>query len=122
MSNMGTRVKKLREKHSLTQKQLAEILGYKSDRSIQFIEYGKSDPDIEGLIILAKHFNVSIDYLVGHSNDPSPPNSDPIDEGMMERFLEVENNPDLKRLLDIAKKLNLNQLDSVTRFIESFSE
>lgn len=34
-------VKKFRKKYNLTQPQLAKILGYKTDRTIQYIEAGK---------------------------------------------------------------------------------
>ncbi|SDZ37985.1 helix-turn-helix domain-containing protein [Thermoactinomyces sp. DSM 45892] len=109
MSNIGSRVKELREKHSLTQKELAEVLGFKSTRGMQYIEYGERNPDFEGLITLANHFNVSLDYLVGRSDDPSPPN------------VKAEKS-DIDRLHALIERLNPNQLNSVTRFIESFLE
>ncbi|MDQ0418000.1 transcriptional regulator with XRE-family HTH domain [Croceifilum oryzae] len=110
MSNIGSRVKKLREKHSLTQKKLAEILGYKTDRAVQYIEQGKRNPDFEGLMTLANYFNVSLDYLVGRSDNPSPPS------------VEMENQTELDRLHSLIGKLSTKQLHSMNLFIESFLE
>ena len=57
-------LKKNRIKSKLSQKTIAEKLGI-STRSYQDYEYGKFEPNIEKLIILADIFNISIDELVG---------------------------------------------------------
>ena len=41
---MGQRIKDLRERKGLTQKQLAELLGYKSKSSVTHIEAGRDIP------------------------------------------------------------------------------
>lgn len=58
------RLKELRKKRNLSQKDLAAILNT-SNSSICDWECGRSQPDIETLIELAKYFEVTIDYLVG---------------------------------------------------------
>ena len=58
------RLKELRKKRNLSQKDLAVILNT-SNSSICDWECGRSQPDIETLIELAKYFEVTIDYLVG---------------------------------------------------------
>ena len=35
-------------------------------------ETGRREPDIETLKILAEYFNVSVDYLLGNSDNPTP--------------------------------------------------
>lgn len=41
-----------------------------SYRNYQRYENGSNDPPISKVIILADYFNVSIDYLVGRTDDP----------------------------------------------------
>ena len=55
----------LRESKNLTQAQLSERLNYKSRTVVTNWESGRIVPDIENLIVLAKFFGVTIDYLVG---------------------------------------------------------
>lgn len=59
-----TRLKKLRKEHNLTQNELSEKTGIKH-YSISDYEVGRVEPDLQTLIILAKFFNVSLDYILG---------------------------------------------------------
>ncbi len=65
---INERVKNLRVSNNLTQKQLAEVLKIQPN-SVQRIEYGTARPSLDTLIALADYFNVSLDYLVGRSDD-----------------------------------------------------
>ena len=58
------RLKELRESKGLTQKEVAEIIGY-SEVSYARYENGKREPDISTLCKLANYFNVTVDYLIG---------------------------------------------------------
>lgn len=78
MPTLGQRIKELREKFSITQKELASIIGFTSVRAIQYIEADKRGLDNNALITLADFFNVSLDYLMGRSDDPSPPQAQPL--------------------------------------------
>ena len=69
MLNLSKRLKLLRESKSLTQKQLAKILGV-TEVSIQRFEYGTSRPNLDKIAFLADYFDVSLDYLVGRSDNP----------------------------------------------------
>lgn len=69
MSTFAHRVKELRTAKGLTQKQAAEIFGVGA-RHWQKYEAGEIYPTVEGLIALADYFEVSLDYLVGRSDDP----------------------------------------------------
>lgn len=70
MNTFKIRLKELRKQNKATQKQMAEFLGV-STRAYQYYEEGNRYPDFDGLIALADHFNVSLDYLVGRSDDPT---------------------------------------------------
>ena len=58
------RLKELRESKGLTQKEVAEIIGY-SEISYARYEKGEREPDITTLCKLAEYFNVTVDYLIG---------------------------------------------------------
>lgn len=58
------RLKELRKKKNVTQKEVGFILGYNCS-AISNYECGKNEPSIRDIILLAKYFNVSVDYLVG---------------------------------------------------------
>lgn len=67
--NFSDRLKLLRGSHKKEQKDIADLLGI-SVRSIRFYESGKNEPSISRLILLADYFDVSIDYLVGRTDNP----------------------------------------------------
>ena len=62
------RIKELREEKNLLQKDLAKALN-SNQRTISNWENGLAQPNIESLILLADFFEVSIDFLVGRSDD-----------------------------------------------------
>ena len=62
------RLRDLREDHDMTLEQIAEILGT-SYQYYQKYEKGKQDIPLERIIILAKLYKVSIDYIVGLTDD-----------------------------------------------------
>lgn len=63
------RLKKIRKEQKKTQKQTAEAIGM-TERHYQDIEYAQTKPGFDYLIALADYFNVSLDYLVGRSDNP----------------------------------------------------
>ncbi len=67
------RIKDLREDRDLTQKQVAEYLHIKQNTYSQY-ENGQRQLPIECLILLAKYYKTSTDYLLGLTNNPNPYN------------------------------------------------
>lgn len=67
MEKFAERVKSLRESHGLSQDALGKIIGVKR-YSVYGYEKGNNYPDVPHLIALADYFNVSLDYLVGRSD------------------------------------------------------
>jgi len=65
----GENLKRLRKDKCLSQKQLGEAISA-SERGIQNYECGYRKPAYDMLIAIADYFDVSIDYLVGRSDDP----------------------------------------------------
>lgn len=63
-------LKRCRKEYKITQKRAAEISGI-AERVWQSYEYGKVVPSVTVLVALADFLNVSLDYLVGRSDDPT---------------------------------------------------
>ncbi|KXA60668.1 XRE family transcriptional regulator [Streptococcus oralis subsp. dentisani] len=63
------RLKKLRKKEKLTQKDIATFLNI-SQPAYQQFESGKKKMNLETMEKLADYFNVSIDYLLGKTDIP----------------------------------------------------
>lgn len=63
-------LKRCRKLRKATQKQAATAAGV-TESMYQFYEYGKNEPTASVLIALADYFDVSLDYLVGRSDNPN---------------------------------------------------
>lgn len=70
MSIFATKLKETRISNNITQKQLSDFLGI-SERSYQNYEYGNREPSFDITIKLSDYLNVSIDYLLGRTNNPN---------------------------------------------------
>ena len=64
------RIRGLREDKDLTQTDMAKILNT-SQRTISNWESGRNQPPYETRILYAMYFNVSTDYILCITNDPS---------------------------------------------------
>ncbi len=73
MASLATRLKELRTKKDIGQKEVGAFLGV-SDSSIRKYESGERTPDPDSLTKLAQYFAVTTDYLLGVSDDPRPHN------------------------------------------------
>lgn len=69
MSTFTCRLETLKSEKHVMQKDIASSLGI-SLRTYQRYEYGEREPSMSTLISLADYFDVSLDYLVGRSDDP----------------------------------------------------
>lgn len=61
------RIREIREDHSLTQQKIADLLSI-GQRTYADYESGKTRIPVDSLLILAKYYNVSLDYITGASN------------------------------------------------------
>lgn len=67
--NFYQRLKDIREDHDLKQSDIARILGT-TRQQVGKWENGKQIPGIDKYIILAKYYDISIDYLAGLIDTP----------------------------------------------------
>lgn len=61
------RIREIREERSLTQQKVADLLNV-GQRTYADYESGKTRIPVDSLMILAKYYNVSMDYISGASN------------------------------------------------------
>lgn len=69
-NTLSKRLKELRESKGYLQKFVADKIGVRSN-TLSGYENGTRSPDPEMIVSLAKLYNVSTDYLLGYSDDPS---------------------------------------------------
>lgn len=102
--NFNTRLKQLRQKHKLTQSELADILGLKPT-AISNYESNRNEPSFEKLIALSKHFDVSCDYLLGLSDSYLPVGGEVLDKDIVDFF-------------NIYQQLDENGIEDIRKFAE----
>lgn len=61
------RIREIREDHSITQQKVADLL-HIGQRTYADYESGKTRIPVDSLLILAKFYDVSMDYITGASN------------------------------------------------------
>ncbi len=102
------RLKELREQKNESRHKLAMILNI-SQTMISRYEKGQARPKINTLIAIAKHYNVSVDYLVEFSDDKQPyTKSDILDEE--------------QDLLFLFKQLDSTQKEKAFSYIQGIND
>lgn len=61
------RIRELRDENSLSQKKVAKLL-HVCQRTYADYEHGKIRIPVDSLLILAQHYDVSVDYITGASD------------------------------------------------------
>jgi len=69
MKHYGERIAYLREKHKMKQEELAAKLGI-SRASLSHYEKQRRQPDYKTLKKIADYFDVTIDYIIGRTDNP----------------------------------------------------
>lgn len=102
--NFNLRLKQLRQRHKLTQSELADILGLKPT-AISNYESKRNEPSFDKLIALSKYFDVSCDYLLGISDAYLPVGGEVLDKDIVDFFnlyqqLDQESTTELKSYVE----------------------
>jgi len=82
----GDRLKSIRLENDMTQEELGNLLN-KSKNNISQYETGKREPDLDTLDIISDYFKVSLDYLLGKTDDQIPVRN--VDQDLLDE-LDVE--------------------------------
>ncbi len=64
-------LRKLMRESSVTQQMLTDYLGKKNRQTVSYYCDGTSSPDWETIVKIADYFNISTDYLLGRTSEPS---------------------------------------------------
>ena len=128
MGKIGERLKILRNNRDISQRDLARSLNVSPSTIAQY-ETGKRTPDADTLNALAQYFDVSVDYLLGRTDNPQPIRQNP-KYAWMEKL-----SPHLREALEkdidkfapyfrIVEKASLNDLNPMTldAIVEAFLE
>ena len=67
--NFSAILRNFRKAQNLSLDALGKEIGI-SNQAVSLLEKGKRSPSFEILLALADYFNVSLDYLVGRSDNP----------------------------------------------------
>ncbi len=94
--DFGSKLALTRKQKNITQAQLSEATGF-DKRMISRWESGNTKPNIEAAISLAKALDVSLDVLTG---------------------LDQSSDPEVDKLVGLAKKLNADDLKAVVHVVE----
>ena len=82
MAITAERIKQLRKKKGISQSELAELIGVKTN-TVSTWERGTRKPDFEALNLLSNYFEVSFEYILGSSDKEEArvvPTQDELDE------------------------------------------
>lgn len=97
---VGQRIKLKREEKGLSQKELANLIGYESKSAVSYIESDKREVPFDKLSEIAKVLDVSPNWLLGWSEEPV--------------FIQT----DLSITVEQLKNLDRDQLARVRKYIE----
>lgn len=100
---IGNRIRELRISKNMSQKGLSELIDV-SKSAISKYESDSLEPNIRVQIALAEAFNVTIDYLIGYSDENALAKSDDNITKMIELYKELNEN---NRILALAKMIEL---------------
>lgn len=89
MDKFNDRMKRLRKNKGLSQQNLADLLKV-SQVAVAHWESGNREPNIDTIIKLSKYFNVSVDWLLGASNDTRPSESSKTFSDVIRLLFQIE--------------------------------
>lgn len=119
------RLKELRYKKELSQRELASILNM-SPSTIAMYETGQREPDAETLKKIADFFGVTIDYLLGRTDTPSPVDkiTDSVsDDPELAKFWdELKEREDLQLLFKQTREMSPEDVKKIIRIIKAIED
>jgi len=131
---LGQRLKLAREKKGWSQIYVSKILDGVTNQALSNYERGERDPDTHLLKQLAQLYDVSVDYLLGRTDDPKPPghfnkDADPSpeekitaalvdDPELFDFWQELKEREDLQLLFKQVRPLSQETIRRIVRYIK----
>ncbi|MBB5356687.1 transcriptional regulator with XRE-family HTH domain [Anoxybacillus mongoliensis] len=117
----GKRLRFLRKRRNLTQKDLADRFNV-GESTIGMYERDEREPSFEFVKQLADFFNVTTDYLLGRTDDPNPPGSDNEELGTLARINQLIKEYGIEQMgfFDIEKwkQLSEEEIEEIVKHFE----
>ncbi|MDQ0169146.1 helix-turn-helix domain-containing protein [Paenibacillus tundrae] len=115
---IGKIIKSLRNKHKLSQDELAEKLNQKFNTTINKGMISKwendlGDPRLDTVRHLSVFFNVSLDYLLGRTDEPNDTTSDEGDAPLDKNYRKIER---------FARKVSPDVLEKAVKILDAAFE
>jgi transcriptional regulator with XRE-family HTH domain len=132
---LGDKIIRLRQDKDITQKELAKLL-HIDQSMISYYEKNKKRPSYEVLAKIADIFDVSVDYLLGRTDDPRPVEEitdahqrieealadDPEAEELLAFWKELKEREDLFLLFKQVRPLSDDSIRRVIRVIKAIED
>lgn len=109
--NIGDRIRRKREELGMSQQELADRAGYSTRSAIAKIEKGVSDITSSKLIEIANALQTTVSYLVNGEKYYLNEETEKIAQ-------EAYDNPDMKSLFDMSRKMSPERLKAHLEFME----
>ena len=110
MNKLPETLKRLREQKGVYLKEVAPVLGV-SVGTVSNYEHGVHAPDPDTLMQLADYYDVSIDYLIGHTDCPCPISA-------INR--EIYGEYTVGQFLELVDRLSSQEVQYLVHFLEMF--
>lgn len=91
---IGDRIKSLRENKGFNMRQMASALNLPYTTYVNY-EKGAREPNSEQLILISKYFGVSIDYLMGRTDNPL---TEETSENIFEKYPNIKPIPQMRKV------------------------
>ena len=117
MAATADRIKQLRKKKGVSQSELAEAIGVKTN-TVSTWERGTRKPDVEALNLLSEYFEVSFEYLLGNSDkEDAKPSQEELDSyDLSAKADEIKGSTELLcRLSDKSRRIVEELIASIYR-------
>jgi len=125
MMSFSNRLKFLRKENDLYQKELAEKIGVSRTTITQY-ENGAREPNYETLKKLANFFEVSIDYLLGNTNQRRSAVKREAaffeDKKLLEAYENLKHRKDLQMMFKETMDLNPSTVKQIIEIIRTFKK
>lgn len=112
------RLKEIRKKRNLTLKQVGKMVGV-SEPTISNYETGKREPDFDILCRLADVLEVSTDYLLEMTDDPTPKDLKQEDEKVWIIRERLRRDPSYRLLFDAADNATPEHLRAAAAMLKA---
>lgn len=120
MSQVGDRIRELREERDWSQREFAKRVGINYS-VVNRIELGKRNVEDHELAKIADVFGVTTDYLLGRTDNPNPPENDDKELGTLAKINQLIKEYGIEQMgfFDIEKWKSLSE-EEIEEIIKHF--